>query len=185
MLRDLVLRMRSLLRRGAVERELDEELRFHLEREIAKNMARGMPESEAARKAKVDLGGLEQVKEEGRDARGVSFFETAIRDLRYAFRILRKSPAFTAVAILSLALGVGANTAIFQLIDAIRLRALPVNDPQDLAEIRIADMTGARGAVGRQDAVTYPIWEQIRKRQKAFSGVFAWSDAEFNLSPRA
>lgn len=184
MLRDIVLRLRSLVRRGAVEQELDEELRFHLQREVEKNMVRGMSEPEAMRKAKVGLGGFEQVKEQSRDARGVSFFETAIRDLRYAFRVLRKSPAFTTVAILSLALGVGANTAIFELIDAIRLKTLPVSNPRDLAEIRIADMTGARGAVSGEDALTYPIWEQIRKRQRAFSGVFAWSDAEFNLSPR-
>jgi putative ABC transport system permease protein len=184
MLRDVVLRVRSLLRRGAVEREMDQELRFHLEREISKNIGRGISENEATRTAKMDLGGFEQVKEESRDARGVSFLETTISDVRYGFRILRKSSAFTTVAVLSLALGVGANTAIFQLIDAIRLRTLPVNNPQDLAEVRIADMRGARGGQQRENAVTYPIWEQIQKRQEAFSGVFAWTDAEFNLSPK-
>jgi hypothetical protein len=129
MLRDFVLRVRSVLRRDAVEREMDQELRFHLEREIGKNIDRGMSENEATRRAKMDLGGFEQVKEESRDARGISFFETTISDLRYAFRILRKSSGFTTVAVLSLALGVGANTASFQLIDAIRLRTLPVNTP--------------------------------------------------------
>ncbi len=184
MLRDVVLRLRSLLRRAAVERELDQELQLHLEREIAKNIGCGMSENEATRMAKMDLGGLEQIKEESRDARGLSFLEPTISDLRYAFRILRKSSSFTTVAVLSLALGVGANTAIFQLIDAIRLRTLPVNNPQNLAEIHVADMSGARGAQQRENAITYPIWEQIQKRQEAFSGVFAWTDTEFNLSPK-
>jgi hypothetical protein len=184
MLRDIVLRLRSLFRRGAVERELDQELRFHLEREIARNVAGGMSESEATRRAKLALGGFEQIKEETRDARGVRFFETAFGDLRYAFRTLRNSPGFTAVAVISLALGVGANTAIFQLVNAVRLRTLPVKNPQELVEIHIADMSGARGGVQRKDAVTYPIWEQIRKRQEGFSGVFAWTNASFNLSPK-
>ena len=183
MLRDMVLRLRSLFRRGVVERELDQELRFHLEREIAKNVAFGLSEGEATRKAKLELGGFEQIKEEARDARGVSFVETTMSDLRYGLRILRNTPAFAAVAIVSLALGVGANTAIFQLIDAIRLRTLPVSNPQELTEIHIADMSNARGSQERENGVTYPIWEQIRKRQQAFSGVFAWTGAFFNLSP--
>ena len=184
MLRDIFLRTRSLLRRRTVERELDEELRFHVEQEIAKNVARGMGREEARRQANIDLGGFEQTKEEGRDARGVRHFETVMGDVRYALRVLRKSPGFTAVAVASLALGVGANTAVFQVINAIQLRTLPVSRPQDLAEIYISDMSGARGAQQRENAVTYPIWEEIRKRQTAFSGVFAWSDAEFDLSPK-
>ncbi len=184
MFRDIFLRVRSLVRRRAVEREMDDELRFHLEREIAQNQARGMSESEATRKAKQDLGGLEQVKEHARDARGVSFIETAMGDFRYGFRTLRNSPGFTAVAVISLALGVGANTAIFQLVNAIRLRTLPVSNPQELVEVHITDMSGARGSQNRQDAVTYPIWEQVRQRRQVFSGVFAWADMPFNLSPK-
>lgn len=129
MFRDIVLRVRALLQRNAMEGELDRELRFHLEHEITKNMGRGMSKEEAMRQAKLDLGGFEQVKEESRDARGVSLLETVIRDLRYAVRVLRKDAGFTVVAVLSLALGVGANTAIFQLLDAIRIRTLPVKAP--------------------------------------------------------
>src|SRR5262245_44627737 len=106
-----------------------------------------------------------------------------IQDLRFGVRMLLKNKSFTAVAVLSLALGIGVNTAIFQLLDAVRLRTLPVKSPQELAEIRIADMTGARGNFNSPyPAVTNPIWEQIKGRQQAFSGVFAWSVDNLNLS---
>src|SRR5271155_3823525 len=104
-------------------------------------------------------------------------------ELRYALRNLRKSPVFTIVAIGSLALGIGANVAIFQLLDAVRLRTLPVKSPQELAELRIGDMTHARGNWLRDNALTNPLWEQIRQRQQVFSEVFAWADEELNISP--
>jgi putative ABC transport system permease protein len=107
---------------------------------------------------------------------------TVISDLRLAARTLLKSPGFAAVAIVSLALGIGANTAIFQLIDAVRLRTLPVKSPQELAGLRIGDMTHARGNWLRNDAFTNPLWEQIRQRQQVFSEIFAWADEEVNLS---
>lgn len=105
------------------------------------------------------------------------------QDLRYGVRMLRKNPGFTMVAVMSLALGIGANTAIFQLLDAVRLRTLPVKAPQELAEVRIADMEGARGGFASwHPTVTNPIWEQIRERQEAFSGLFAWGNDGFNLA---
>jgi predicted permease len=108
-----------------------------------------------------------------------------VSDLRFAFRQLLKHPGFTVVAVLTLALGIGANTAIFQLLDAVRLRTLPVQRPQELANIRIADMKGARGNFqSPYPAVTYPIWERVRQRQDAFNGVLAWSKDEFNLAPK-
>lgn len=106
-----------------------------------------------------------------------------IQDLRFGVRMLLKNKGFTAVAILSLALGIGANTAIFQLLDAVRLRTLPVAAPHELVEIRMADMEGARGGIWREPSVTYPIWEQIRERQQAFSGIFAWGTDTANLAP--
>jgi putative ABC transport system permease protein len=105
------------------------------------------------------------------------------QDLRYGVRMLRKNPGFTVVALLSLALGIGANTAIFQLLDAVRLRTLPVNAPQELVEVQITDMSGMRGNKPTSyPAVTNPIWEQIRERQQSFSGICAWGTDTFNLS---
>ena len=105
------------------------------------------------------------------------------QDLRFGVRMLLKNKSFTTVAILSLALGIGANTAIFQLLDAVRLRTLPVKSPQELAEIQLADMKGVRGGFGERPSVTNLIWEQIRERQQAFFGVFAWGTDNTNLAP--
>jgi putative ABC transport system permease protein len=109
---------------------------------------------------------------------------TLWQDLRYSLRLLRKNLSFTAVAILMLALGIGANTAIFQLINAVRLRTLPVKSPQELVEVRIADTTGVRGGWSSWHATaTNPLWEQIRDRQQSFSDILAWgSDRWVNLA---
>jgi putative ABC transport system permease protein len=183
MLSDLIFRWRALFRRSSVERELDDELRFHIEGRAAIHMRSGAARDEALRRARIELAGAEQVKEACRDARGTRWAEDLAKDLRYAARSLAKSPGFTAIAILSLALGIGANTAIFQLLDTLRLRMLPVRAPQELLSVRIADMRGARGSVNHPDSVTYRIWEQIAARQTAFSDLFAWSEGSVNLSP--
>ena len=180
---DLLFRIRAIFRRDLVERELDEELRFHLERQAEKHLQAGAARAEAARRARLDLGGLGQVKEEARDARGVSALETGMRDLRYGLRVLSKSPAFSAVAVLSMALGIGANTAIFQLVDALRLRTLPVKAPRQLAEVRIGDRGPASGNFNRDEALTNPIWEQVRDHQQSLSGIFAWADDGIDISP--
>jgi len=109
--------------------------------------------------------------------------DAMIQDIRFGVRMLLKHKIFTAVAILSLALGIGANTAIFQLIDAVRLRMLPVKAPQELVEVRLSNMKGMRGGIGRDSSVTNLIWEQIREQQQAFSGVFAWGTDNVNLAP--
>ena len=113
-----------------------------------------------------------------RDQRGLPWLENVARDVRYGLRVLRRSPVFTTVAVLSLALGIGANAAIFHLIDNVRLRSLPVPNPRELAEIRL----DGPDAFGIYDGVyaraTYPLWEQIRSHQEAFSGVFAWGNAQ-------
>ena len=168
------LRLRSLLWRGAVERELQRELQFHLDQEIETNVRLGMDPSAARSAALRRLGGVAQIQEVCRDVRGGSFIEGAMRDLQYAWRMLRKAPAFTLAAVATLALGIGANTAIFQLLNAVRLRNLPVSDPRRLALIRIADKGGGFGISNYSDNLSYPLFQQIREHQQAFSGVFGW-----------
>src|SRR5579863_4897668 len=100
---------------------------------------------------------------------------TLLQDLRYGGRVLAKNPTFTAMALATLALGIGANTAIFQLLDAVRLRTLPVKDPQQLVILDLKDSSTRRGS-GRSwyPALTNPIWERVRDHQQVFSGAFAW-----------
>src|SRR5262249_15188572 len=135
------LRLRSLFRWAQADQELDDELRDHLERATEEYVARGMTQAEARRRARLDLGGIEQTKEKCRDARRVNRIQDLIQDLRYGVRLWRKSPAFTAVAILTIALGVGATTAIFGVLDATLLHPLPYPRPEQLVRL-IDDFLG-------------------------------------------
>ena len=174
------LRLRSLLRLGAVERDLDRELRFHLDQEIDKNVRLGLT-PEAARSAALRrLGGLAQIQEECRDMRRTGHIESFVRDLQYACRTLVKAPTFTLAAIATLTLGIGANTAIFQLFDAVRLRSLPVAEPHRLAQIEIPEK-GGFGISHYSDNLSYPLFQQIREHQQSFSGIFAWNSGYTSL----
>src|SRR5215471_14691660 len=173
------LRLRSLLHRSAIERELDRELRFHLEQEIEANLRLGLSRSEARSAALRRLGGVVQIQEECRDMRRTNYIESWIRDLQYAVRMLIKAPVFTLTAIVTLALGMGANTAIFELLDAIRLRTLPVPEPHRLAQIEIPNMNF--GISEGADTLSYPLYQEIRANQQAFSDLFAWDSGYTNL----
>jgi predicted permease len=174
------LRLRSLVRPGVVERDLDRELRCHLDQEVEKNVRLGLT-PEAARSAALQhLGGIAQIQEECRDMRRISHIENFVRDLQYACRTLVKAPTFTLAAIATLTLGIGANTAIFQLLDAVRLRTLPVPEPHRLAQIEIPDK-GGFGISHYSDNLSYPLFQQIREHQQAFSGVFAWNSGYTSL----
>jgi predicted permease len=170
--------LRALLRKERVERELDEELRGFLELAAEEKVQRGMSRTEAWRAVRLERGSLDAAKEVVRTAGWESFLETLWQDFGFALRLLRKSPGFTAVAVLTLGLGIGANTAIFQLLDAVRMRNLPVRNPQQLAAVRIVGGNQGMGLNQDYGDLTRPLWLEIRDRQQAFSDIFAWSVTE-------
>ena len=165
---------RRFVHRQWWDEERAREIAAYLETETADNIARGMPPEEAAAAARRKFGNPTLAREEIYRMNTIGWIESAWRDLGYAARTLRRSPGFAAVAILSLALGIGANTAIFQLLDAVRLRALPVRNPQELAEVKIVGGNHGMGLNQQYGELTLPIWELIRGKQRAFSGTFAW-----------
>src|SRR5262245_44292404 len=174
MLNDLLHRLRSFFRRDRVDRELDEEMRFHLDQQIATYVRQGMTRDEAERRARIEFGGLAQIREEHRDARGVAFVDDLARDVRYGVRQLRRSPAFAAAALVCLALGIGATTAIYSLVDAILVRPLPFKDADRL--VRLIEHVPPPFPGQRLDAVqglTYREFLDWREQAKTFSDMAA------------
>ena len=128
-------RIRALLFPGRLDAEMDDELRFHIEMETEKNLRRGMDPAEARRQAMIAFGGVERFREQTREERGVKPVEDLIQDVRFALRTFRKSPGFALTALLTLALGIGATTTIFSVVDGILLRPLPYHHPGELVRV--------------------------------------------------
>src|SRR5438874_584795 len=128
-------RLRSLVRRGKMEAELSDELRFHIERQIAENIGAGMMPDQARRAALWELGGVEQIKEECRDMRRIQWLEATLQDCRFGIRTFRKRPAFTLSVLAILAFGIGSATAIFSIVNGVLLTALPYRTPGNLVRI--------------------------------------------------
>jgi predicted permease len=171
------LRLHSLFRRRQVEQELDEELQYHIERQIEENIAKGMTPEEARHTAVRAMGGVEQRKEECRDMRRVRLIEDLMQDLRYGLRTLRKSPGFTVVAAITLALGIGANTAMFNLIDAIILKDLPVRQPEELVLL-----SGHGSEFPEPGKWSYHGFTVLREYDQVLTGLAAYTPVRIGVS---
>jgi putative ABC transport system permease protein len=177
-LRSISNRLRNLFLKDTVEREADQELRFHLEREIAQQISSGMSPEEARRVALLEFGGLEQFKEDCREARGVNRIETLLADLRYGFRTLRKSPGFAIVSVLTLALGIGANTAIFSMVNALLLHPYNFRNLDSLVRVwedRGIDEGYDARYIAPADA------DDLRSSNGIFEGLTTYSFQSFGL----
>jgi predicted permease len=191
LLRNITSGLRSLFRKDQVDRELDEELGAYLEMEAAEKMKQGMSRKDAVRAVRLERGHLELAKEVVRSGGWESFVETCLRDLRFAARMLLKSPGFTAVAILTLALGIGANTAIFSLLNAVMLKTMPVSRPEQLVVLRwsahsrpqnlgtssYGDCLWVPGAI-QSCSFSFPMYKALLAHTGAFSSVLAMAGAD-------
>ena len=171
-------RLLAILHRQKLESDLDAELRGHIDALTEENIRRGMNENEARHAARREFGGVEQMKECYRNQRGLPFLETLAQDLRYALRMLVKSPGFTAVTILTLALGIGANTGLFSLVNSVLLANLAVRNPQELVVIKYTDSRSEQA----QEDFSYPMYRAIRDKNTVFANVLTRSGVNFNAS---
>ena len=170
--------LRGIFRRGKFEQEMQAELRFHIESYAEDLVRQGMPREQAVRRAHIEFGAVEAKREECRASLGLRLWDEIRADVRYALRVMRKSPGFTLVAVLTLAMGIGANTAIFSLIDALMLRMIPVERPRELYQVQWRRPQGGQPG----DSITNVLWENLRSRQDVFASVASWGREDFNLA---
>jgi predicted permease len=176
MLDDLRYRTRALVRHNEVETELDEELRFHFDRQVEKYMRSGMTEEEAKRRARLAFGGHEQVKEDCREARGTAFIELTLQDTNYALRQLWANPTFAMVMVLTLALSIGANSAIFSVINGVLLKRLPYGQPDRLVRIFLSSHEYPKFPLNPFDFLDF------RARNHSFDSIAAFTRGDAQLS---
>jgi predicted permease len=162
MIQDLWHRLRAILRRGVVERELDDELRHHRDLQVDRYLAAGWSRQAALRQARLDIGGFDQIKEEHRDARGTRALEDLWRDVRVGIRMLRRTPVFTATAIITVGLGVGVNTLVFTVVEGLVLRPLPIEQPERVWFVQ------RRGSFPSH---SFPLYRALRDRNRTFAGL--------------
>lgn len=170
------LRLRSLFRRKRVDQDLDDELSYHLEQQIRQNMDKGMSSEEARYAALRSMGGMQQIREQCKEKRRVNYIEHFFHDLRYGFRQLRRSPGFTIVAVLTLALGIGANTAIFSFIDAVLLKPLPWEHPDQVVRVLERNPRGNRNGVSTMNFLDW------KNQNTVFSAMAAQTDGSMTLT---
>ena len=178
MIRELLMCLRAIFRRKSVEFELDEELRFHYQQQVEKLLKAGLPLDASRRKARLIIGGAEQVKEQCRDARGVRVLENVAQDLRFGLRALGKSPGFAAVAILTLALGIGANTALFTIVHGVLLTPLPFPRPDRLVNLWEREVIGT----GSFNVVSGGVFADWQKQAASFEQMALIGEDKVNLS---
>lgn len=168
--------LRRLFARKRMEVDLDKELRFHFESQVADKVRSGVPESEARRLTRLEFGGVDQIKEECRNSRGTMWLEVMVRDIRYGLRQLRKAPGFTLTAVLTLALGIGASTAIFAFVNAVLIKPLPYKDPSRLVHLYESIPLGPRFHL------SYPDYQDWKRDNKVFSSLDVYMPYGFMMA---
>src|SRR5262249_14478894 len=168
--------LRRLFRKRKTERQLDSELRFHIEERAAELADAGLTPEEPARQARIEFGGMEGIKEECRESHRVHVLETLLQDIRYGLRMMRRNLGFTAVAILTLALGIGANTAIFSVVNGVLLNPLPYPHPEQLLGLHQSKANFANGAI------SFPNFLDWRKDNRSFSSMAIMRRYGFSLT---
>jgi predicted permease len=176
-LRSLALRVFASVFRGRSTPGLKDELRFHIEMAVESYLRQGVDAAEARRRALADFGGLQQIRERYRDQKGLPMVETTLQDLRYGLRVLAANRTFTVMAVLSLALGIGANTAIFSLVYALLLRPLPVPNPGELVQVNI-NIAGKPS-----DSFSYPVIQALAERKDVFAALGGFAGNSFTVGP--